>query len=71
MTNQPFAEVFPVHEHLADELEARGWMPADLAGAMGTAEEVVASLLHGELVLSDEVAIQLGDALGDLSCVLA
>lgn len=64
MLYQPLAEVFPVHELLADELDARGWMLADLARALDVSEAFAARLLSGDQPLTIELAAQLGKAMG-------
>lgn len=64
MLHQPLAEVFPVHELLADELDARGWSLADFAKALDAPETLAAALLNGEQPLTNELAAQLGEAMG-------
>jgi HTH-type transcriptional regulator/antitoxin HigA len=58
------AEVFAPGEYIQEELEARGWTEADLAGLMGRSVGDVTELLAGRLRLSVEMAKELAAAFG-------
>ncbi|MFV8395396.1 HigA family addiction module antitoxin [Corynebacterium hindlerae] len=61
----PFlAEVFPVGEILAEELNTRGLSLAQLAENTGLTAEFVSEVISGEKELTKESATQIGAALG-------
>lgn len=62
MSDRVLAEVFPPGEYILDELEARGWRPADLAWIMGVHANVVSALLSGRRGISAEMSKKLGAA---------
>jgi HTH-type transcriptional regulator / antitoxin HigA len=63
-TRPPIAEVFPVGEHLADEIDARGWTQTDLAEILGRPMQFVSEIISGSKEITRESAQQLGVALG-------
>jgi HTH-type transcriptional regulator/antitoxin HigA len=58
------AEVFPPGEFLKDELEARGWTQAELAGILGRPVRLVNEIIAGKRGITPETAKELGAALG-------
>lgn len=58
------AVVFPAGEILADELEARGWSPADLAEIVGQPIRFVSEIISGQQKITGESAARLGAELG-------
>lgn len=64
MSAPAFAEVFPVGEHLADELEARGWTQAEFAEILGRPAQFVSEIIAGKKEITRESAAQIGAALG-------
>ena len=64
MTADVPAEVFPVGEHLADELERRGWTQGDLADVLARPAQFVSEVVSGKKEITRESAAQLGAALG-------
>ncbi|GAB3464222.1 HigA family addiction module antitoxin [Actinophytocola sediminis] len=58
------AEVFPVGEHLADELEARGWTQVEFAEILGRPTQFVSEIINGKKEITRESAAQIGAALG-------
>ncbi|MDM7321752.1 MAG: HigA family addiction module antitoxin [Gammaproteobacteria bacterium] len=56
--------VSPPGDTMADVLEERGWTPAELARRMGCAEEHVIQLIHGQVEITQEMALRLEHALG-------
>lgn len=58
------AEVFPVGEHLADELEARGWTQVEFAEILGRPTQFVSEIIQGKKEITRESAAQIGAALG-------
>lgn len=58
------AEVFPVGEYLADELEARGWSIADFAEIIDRPTQVVSEIIHGHKSLTADTAQQIASATG-------
>lgn len=44
------AEAFPLSEYLADELEARGWTPADVCARCSLNADRVRAILAGDRV---------------------
>lgn len=64
MNTQSIAEAFPVGEHLADELEARGWTQADFAKILGRPEQFVSEIINGKKEVTRESASQIAAALG-------
>lgn len=51
-------------EILRDELEARGWENKDLAEVIGRPEQAISQIITGKKAITEETAIQLGQALG-------
>jgi HTH-type transcriptional regulator / antitoxin HigA len=62
--NTAFAEVFPAGEHLADELEARGWTQTEFAEILGRPAQFVSEIISGKKEITRESAAQIGAALG-------
>ncbi len=58
------AEVFPAGEHLADELDARGWTQADFAEVLGRPAQFVSEIISGKKEITRESAAQIAAALG-------
>lgn len=58
------AEIFPVGEMLADEIEARGWSQADFAEILGRPAQFVSEIVSGKKEITRESAMQIGAALG-------
>ena len=49
----------PPGENLAEELEARGMTPQELANALDLADHFVAEIIRGERPITDDIAIGL------------
>lgn len=64
MSAPAFAEVFPVGEHLADELEARDWTQAEFADILGRPAQFVSEIISGKKEITRESAAQIGAAFG-------
>lgn len=64
MSTPMAAEVFPAGEHLADELEARGWTQADFAEVLGRPAQFVSEIISGKKEITRESAAQIAAALG-------
>lgn len=64
MNTMSLVEMFPVGEHLADELEARGWSQADLADILDRPKQFVSEIITGKKELTRESASQLAAAFG-------
>jgi HTH-type transcriptional regulator/antitoxin HigA len=64
MSTPMVAEVFPVGEHLADELDARGWTQADFAEVLGRPAQFVSEVISGKKEITRESAAQIAAALG-------
>lgn len=64
MSTPMAAEVFPVGEHLADELDARGWTQADFAEVLGRPAQFVSEVISGKKEITRESAAQIATALG-------
>ena len=64
MTRRRPAEAFPPGEFLREELEARGWSPADLADILGCAPEIVNEIIAGKRGISPDTARGLAEAFG-------
>lgn len=58
------AEVFPVGEYLADELEARGWSIREFAGIIGRPAQAVSEIINGRKEMTAETAFELAAATG-------
>lgn len=58
------AEVFPVGEILAEELDARGWSQAYFAELLGYPEQFVSEIISGRQKITRGTAEQIGVALG-------
>ena len=58
------AEVFPVGEILADELEARGWTQAEFAEVLGRPAQFVSEIIAGKKEITRDSAAQIAAALG-------
>lgn len=59
-----FAEVFPVGEFLADELEERGWTQAEFAEILGRPPQFVSEIISGKKEITRESAAQIAAAFG-------
>lgn len=64
MSTPMAAEVFPAGEHLADELDARGWTQADFAEVLGRPAQFVSEIISGKKEITRESAAQIAAALG-------
>ncbi|SFR32625.1 HTH-type transcriptional regulator / antitoxin HigA [Microbacterium azadirachtae] len=64
MSTPMAAEVFPAGEHLADELDARGWTQADFAEILGRPAQFVSEIISGKKEITRESAAQIAAALG-------
>lgn len=62
MTAPILAEAFPVGEHIADELDARGWTQADFAEILGRPQQFVSEIISGKKELTRESASQIATA---------
>ena len=62
--NRTPAETFPVGEHLAEELEERGWTQAEFAEILGRPSQLVPEIVSGKKEITRESAAQIGAALG-------
>ena len=62
--NAALAEIFPVGEMLADELEARGWTQAEFAEILGRPAQFVSEIISGKKEITRESATQIAAALG-------
>jgi HTH-type transcriptional regulator/antitoxin HigA len=58
------AEIFPVGEILADELEARGWTQAEFAEILGRPPQFVSEIISGKKEITRESATQIAAAFG-------
>ena len=58
------AEIFPVGEVLADELEARGWSQVEFAEILGRPAQFVSEIISGKKEITRESATQIAAALG-------
>ena len=58
------AETFPPGEYIRDELEARGWTVADLAGMLGESVATIGEVLEGRGRITPEAAERLADVFG-------
>lgn len=58
------AEMFPAGEHLADEIDARGWAQADFAQILGRPAQFVSEIISGKREITRESAAQIAAALG-------
>ena len=58
------AEVFPVGEYLADELEARGWTIAEFASIIGRPTQAVSEIVNGHKSITAQTAFEIGAATG-------
>lgn len=58
------AEIFPVGEMLADELDARGWTQAEFAEILGRPAQFVSEIISGKKEITRESATQIAAALG-------
>lgn len=58
------AEVFPVGEVLADELEARGWTQTEFAEILSRPAQFVSEIISGKKEITRESATQIAAALG-------
>lgn len=64
MSTSMAAELFPVGEYLADELEARGWTQIDFAQVLGRPAQFVSEIISGKKEITRESATQIAAALG-------
>ena len=62
--NTIVADISPVGEILADELDARGWTQTDFAEVLGHPTQFVSEIISGEKEITRESASQIGAALG-------
>jgi HTH-type transcriptional regulator/antitoxin HigA len=58
------AEAFPPGDFIREELEARGWLQADLAEILGIQPSVVSALVQGKKAVTPEIAKALAAAFG-------
>lgn len=58
------AEIFPVGEMLADELDERGWTQAEFAEVLGRPAQFVSEIISGKKEITRESATQIAAALG-------
>lgn len=58
------AEIFPVGEVLADELQARGWTQAEFAEILNRPAQFVSEIISNKKEITRESATQIGAALG-------
>lgn len=58
------AEVFPVGEMLADELDARAWNQAEFAEILGRPAQFVSEIISGKKEITRESATQIAAAVG-------
>ena len=58
------AEVFPVGEILADELEARGWTQTEFAEILGRPPQFVSEIISGKKEITRDSATQIAAAFG-------
>ncbi len=58
------AEIFPVGEMLADELDARRWTQAEFAEILGRPAQFVSEIVSGKKEITRESAMQIAAALG-------
>jgi len=58
------AQTFPVGDYLCDELDARGWSQAHLAGLMGRPTQVINEIINGKKAITTRTAFELDIALG-------
>lgn len=58
------AEVFPPGDFLREELEARGWTQADLAGIIGRDAAMISQIVQGKRGITPETALGLAAAFG-------
>ncbi len=58
------AEVFPPGEAIKDELEARGWAQADLAGMLARDANEISLILAGQAEITPDTAKRLGEVFG-------
>jgi HTH-type transcriptional regulator/antitoxin HigA len=58
------AEVFPVGEFLAEELDERGWTQTEFAEILGRPAQFVSEIISGKKEITRESAAQIGAALG-------
>lgn len=58
------AEVFPVGEYLADEIEARGWSLAEFAEIIGRPTQAVSEIVNGHKAITPQTAYEIGAATG-------
>lgn len=64
MSDSIAVEVFPAGEHLADELDARGWTQVDFAEVLGRPAQFVSEIVSGKKEITRESAAQVAAALG-------
>lgn len=62
--NTALAEVFPAGQHLADELEARGWTQTEFAEILARPAQFVSEIISGKKEITRDSAAQIGAALG-------
>lgn len=58
------AELFPLSEHIQDELTARGWSQQDLADRMERPIGQIKSMMKGKRPLMPKMADALANAMG-------
>lgn len=58
------AEVFPAHEYITDEMEARGWRIEDLAEQAGWSLALTSEVVSGKHRITKLVAYGLAQAFG-------
>jgi HTH-type transcriptional regulator/antitoxin HigA len=64
MRNLPPAESFPPGDFVREEMEARGWLPGDLAARARVSPRTVRAITTGKQAITAETALALGNAFG-------
>lgn len=63
-TAKKLAVVSPPGEFIQEELDARGWIHADLVEVLGVDKRTVSELISGKRSISPEIAVLIGEAFG-------
>jgi addiction module HigA family antidote len=58
------ARAFPPGDFIREELEARGWTQADLAGILGRPLQTVNQIVNGRKRITEQTAVELASAFG-------
>jgi len=64
MRNPMPAEAFSPGDFIREEMETRGWLPADLARRAGWSIRFLKGLIDGKRALTADAALALADAFG-------